>query len=355
MGNIGDAFATTLPTVGSAGPGYATSINAILTEAMARLSAQIPYSSLLNNTDLDMNAQAVLDAAYVTLVNESVSPVSSPSNRLTSYGGNLWWVSPSGALQLTVGAALNSAAIAGIGGDYGGANPASVRFINADTRYDFYDDYAGGIWGYVRARGFDIAASATAPVVRARLLYAGAASMDYTMPAATPASQTLMQMSAAGVMLVDNTLAANQSITIPAGTGRFKHPAKSRYLVPQERLFSGGAISSVVGTVGVTLPVSGTIYYMFDGLTSFERLTGLSVDGGAASTNTVIYTLYSTTLGSGALVAVPGATQSTTGDAGLVPTTPTAIDGVYVLKMETGPDPGDAKNIIHFTLHYDGV
>lgn len=186
MGNIGDSFGVSVPTVGTVGPGYASSIDTILTEVMARLSTKVPLASLSFNSTLDLTGQAMVNAAYITLQNTSSSPGSSPVNRLTAYLGNLWYVSPTGALQISNGAALNAAGIGGITGDYGGANPAQFRFVDANQRYDAYDDFAGGAWGFVRSLGFDIAAGATSANYL-RLASAGGATRTYTFPA-TPAS-----------------------------------------------------------------------------------------------------------------------------------------------------------------------
>src|SRR5690349_20303027 len=186
VGNIGDAFSTSIPPVGTFGPGYANSVNLILTEVMTRLAAKVPLSSLNFSSTLDMTGQSIINAAYVTLQNTSSTPGASPVNRLTAYLGNLWYVGPSGALQITNGAALNAAGIGGITGDYGGANPAQFRFVDANQRYDAYDDFPGGAWGCVRALGFDIAAGATSANYL-RLANAGGATRTYTFPAA-PAS-----------------------------------------------------------------------------------------------------------------------------------------------------------------------
>lgn len=161
MGNIGDAISESVPAVGSSGPTYASTINALLTEFKTRMTARIPLSSLLATSDLDLNGEALLNAGYITLTNEGVSPVASPSNRIAAYAGNLWWVSPSGALQITSGATLNAAGVGGITGDYSGAGPMEFRYDTANTRYDAFANQSTNTWAYVRARGFDIAGSAT--------------------------------------------------------------------------------------------------------------------------------------------------------------------------------------------------
>ena len=73
MGNIGDPISTAVPVSGTAGPTYATNVNDLLTEFKARLTAKIPLSSLITNSDLDLSGKALLNAAYVTLANTSAA------------------------------------------------------------------------------------------------------------------------------------------------------------------------------------------------------------------------------------------------------------------------------------------
>src|SRR5512139_2044152 len=189
MGNIGDSISDSAPAVGAAGPGYATTINSLLTEIKARLVAKIPLSSMLTNSNLNLNSQALLNAANITLVNEGVSPIASPSNRIAAYAGNLWWVSPSGAVQLTNGNTLNAAGVGGITGDYSGAGPMEFRYDTANTRYDAFANQSTNTWAYVRGRGFDIAGSATSNF-RLRQTWGGTANMSLVWPSTLPASTT---------------------------------------------------------------------------------------------------------------------------------------------------------------------
>jgi hypothetical protein len=225
MANIGDPFSTSIPAVGSAGPAFATDINAILTEVMSRLSSRIPLSSLLNNADFDLNGQNLLNAAYLGLINGASTPSSSPANRLTAYSGNLYWVGASGSVQITSGSGLNSAAIGGINGDYGGVNVASVYMDAATTRYNFYTDFSAGTWAYLRGLGFDIAGSTTS-TKRARLAWGGTSDMTITLPAAVPTGQKLLQMDSAGAVTASSTLASGEHITL-VGTGDLKHGDKT--------------------------------------------------------------------------------------------------------------------------------
>lgn len=205
MGNIGDDIVTTVPAVGSAGPTYATNINAILTEVMARLEAKVPLSSVLTNSNLDLNGQSISNINYLRFVNAGVTPAVSPTCRITVFNGDLWYVSPSAAIQLTSGSVLNAAAVGGITGDYSGAGPMQFRYDSANTRYDAFSNQATNTWAYVRGRGFDIAAGATS-AIRARLLFAGGSNVSYTLPAAVPAASSMLKMDTAGNITTTPTI-----------------------------------------------------------------------------------------------------------------------------------------------------
>lgn len=191
MGNIGDTFAPTVPIVGTAGPVYATQINAVLAEVITRLSVRVPLSSLNLNSTFNLGGNPVTNVGYITLANATNNPsgVPSPANRITAFSGDLYYVSPSGAVQITTGAALNSASIGGITGTYGGASPAQFRHDAVNTRYDAFENFSTNTWAYIRALGFDIAAGATSAVF-ARLLFAGGTNKTFTLPSSVASADT---------------------------------------------------------------------------------------------------------------------------------------------------------------------
>jgi hypothetical protein len=180
---IGDPFPFTVPTVGSAGPAYATTINGILQEAINRLSVKVPLASIDFNSTANLAGSPLLNVGYITLANSVSTPAASPVNRLPAFNGDFWYVSPTGPIQITTGGALNAAGIGGITGDYGGANPAQFRFVDVDQRYDAYDNFGTGAWAFIRARSFDVAGGATSAAF-ARIAFGGSVSKTYTLPTA---------------------------------------------------------------------------------------------------------------------------------------------------------------------------
>lgn len=219
MGNIGDPFSTLLPAVGASGPGYAVDYTSIMTEVMARLASKVPLSSLLTNSDLDINGQGILNAVYLSLVDVG-SPAATPLNRVATYAGDLYWVGPSGAVQVTDGSGINAAGIGGITGDYGGINPAQFRFVDATKRFDAYDDFSTGAWASVRARSFDLSPGATGTPYASLVWAGGPSNVTYTFPSAPSAG--MLQMGAGGAITQSSTLPINQDIVL-SGTGEYCH------------------------------------------------------------------------------------------------------------------------------------
>ncbi len=233
MSSIGDPVTQPVPAVGTAGTGYASQLVSLLTEIKNRVAAKVPISSIVVAL-LDMANNAIANLAYASFYEASSSPTS-PVGSIQRYQGDLWYVSPSGAFRMTSGASLNATALGGFTGDYGGANPASAKFVDADKEYYFYDDLGAANWAYVWGRGFDIAQGLTG-ANRVRLQWAGSTSYDITLPAAAPGAGTFLQMSATGAITASNTLAAG-SVTAP----EFKHSTALTLRIPASAILDGHA------------------------------------------------------------------------------------------------------------------
>jgi hypothetical protein len=193
-------------------------------EAATRLSSQVPFGAVNFGADLPLNGQNILNVGYMTLVNTLATPGASPVNRITAFAGDLWYVSPSGAIQLTTGATLNAAALGGITGDYGGASPAQFRYDSVTSKYSAFSNFGTNTLGFVRAAGFDVAASSS---VFARILFAGGSNQTYTLPSATPASTRPLFMTSAGAINTGNTQSMVYNFSPVGGTYRNTAPSNS--------------------------------------------------------------------------------------------------------------------------------
>lgn len=202
--SIGDPMTATIPPVGASGTGYATLVNAFLTEVKSLLEAQIPMGSILIDA-LDMQNNEILNVKYLGLYDQLTLPAD--VGTLQSYSGDLYWVNAAGAVQITQDGALNAAAVGGITGDYGGANPAQWRFDDADQTFYGYDDFAGSKWARVQARDFRIT-GAYSGAERLIVTWVPGTSYTLTLPQAPPgAGQTgVLEMDENGVISVSQSL-----------------------------------------------------------------------------------------------------------------------------------------------------
>lgn len=323
MGNIGDPITPSVPVVGAPGPGYATDINAILTELVARMSVKVPLSSISANSTLNLAGSPLINAGYVTLTDLLSSPGATPTNRLTAFGGNLYYVGPSGVCQITVGTQLNAAAIGGITGDYTSAGPMQFRYNTANTRYDAYANFGTNTWAYVRGLGFDIAGGATSSVY-ARLLFTGSSTISFTLPASLPAANQLLSVDNTGAITAGTTtaLAVNNSIVL-SGTGRFKHGTATinKALTNADALVIAGSLFTSGSTIGVGLNASSSANIKLPELPTYARITAVSVAfDSAANRNDCTGQLFRTGSGDPATVVYTavGAAMSNTGTAKLI-------------------------------------
>ena len=218
MSDIGTPMSGTVPAVGTAGTSYATLITAFLTEVKERLEARIPLDALLIG-ELDMVNNALSNVSNLLLYEQNAAPTD-PVGSIQNYGGDLYWVSSSGAVQITTGATLNSASLGGITGDYG-LGAEQFRYDAGDLTYLAYSDFGAGEWAYVKGLGFKVAGGASSAVA-ATIDWGGSSSYTVTLPTAAPAAQAIIQMEADGDLVASNVMAANQSITV-SGTGTYKH------------------------------------------------------------------------------------------------------------------------------------
>lgn len=222
MSDIGTPMSGTIPVVGTTGTTYATQINDFLEEVKERLEARVPFSSLLVG-EFDQANNPIYGLSYLGLYENAASLDAIGS--IQNIGGDLFWVGDSGAVQITTGTTINSAGIGGITGDYGGVNPAQLRFDDATKIYSFYDDFGGAAWAYSKQLGVDIAGGSTS-LVRVRIQWGGSSSYTLTLPASLPATTKLLQVSSAGQMTATNVLANNEDIELQ-GTGKLVHGTRT--------------------------------------------------------------------------------------------------------------------------------
>ncbi len=372
--SIGDTITEPIPPVSTAGTGYASQLVAFLQEVKARLEARVPLSSLLPGLfDLDNNA--IENAQYVGLY-EQTDTSSEPVGSILNYQGNLWYVSASGAAQITSGSSLNAAGIGGINGDYGGANPASVYFSDADQTYSFYDDGGTLAWARIAARSIDIYGTLT-ETERVRITWGGGSNWTLTLPTAPPAaSGTILQMDTSGNVTVANTgldavaLASNENFTV-SGTGGYKHGEKT--LNKPFMLFEASGGSTVIGTnvtfrsggavnptdPGVRMSSSTSSYFPLPQIPAEKRVKSIKIYLGAAPTGNITYTFA--LVGIAGILAFADGTDTTTSSASTVTltlATPYTLDnasnsGDVVPYLKVATDGATLAHLVQMRIIYD--
>jgi hypothetical protein len=266
----------TVPPVGTAGTGYAATVNAFLAEVKQRLEAAIPLSSL-QIADLDMANNAITEVSHLGLY-EGLEEPSTPVGSLQRFENDLYWVSAAGAAKITDGAAINSTSIGGITGDYGGEDPAQFRFVGADKTFYAYDTFAGEEWARVWARSFDVAGDASG-TERVRIDWAGSgSSYTLTLPAAVPAARKLIQMGTSGALTASNVLDTDESITL-VGESYYKHGnyVATCPVVYPDLVLESGTVSNNGANLGATQDPSTVVYYPLRGLQRHNRIKSIVV------------------------------------------------------------------------------
>jgi hypothetical protein len=134
---IGTDLNLVLPSLSES---MATNISRIAT-ALSQIEDSIAQkatpAALDINAPLDMQGNALTNTTSVQLLPGNVP---STAGSIYYYNGEFYLIDGTGTIQLTANGALNAASVGGIGGDYGGVNPAAVVFDDASGEYRFTED-----------------------------------------------------------------------------------------------------------------------------------------------------------------------------------------------------------------------
>lgn len=105
-------------------------------------------SALNINTALDFGGNA---ATNITSVQLAAGNTPNVAGSLFYNAGEFYAIDATGTVQLTANGQLNAASVGGIGGDYGGVNPAQVVYDNASGQYRFYVNGGTSEWAELAA------------------------------------------------------------------------------------------------------------------------------------------------------------------------------------------------------------
>lgn len=307
MGSIGDTFPYAAPVIGSTD--WANWI-LCMDELITRVSSPVPFSALDSGSDIDLNGKSITNVYGIQFQNHTDAVANTPG--LIRYYGNEWYlVTAAGAVQVTSGGVINAASVGGIGGDYGGVNPASVRFVDASQRYDFWDDYAGTALGYVKARGFDVANGA-AGAKRARIDYGGAADVVLTLPATIPAAnRSVLQIDNAGdISFNDSATPLTEDLWL--GNKEIKHTKERSvtYSFQPDYVTAGTFVQSGAFGDATECNAAGDVYRHLNGLQVGWRIKAIKVRCIRVLADAANFKLYKV------VNSVAPVTLATTADAG---------------------------------------
>lgn len=212
----GDTLGLTLPTVGATA--WGGTLNTVLSSIITSIEANVPVGNLNVNTDLDFNQKNITNLGYTKYTAQAATLTSGYERSLWFYNGELYVTDGSGnAVPMTSDGALSSLASNGIedtsGGGYGGGGTVFLEWNG--TQYDFHDgsnDYA-----IVRMDNCLLEDGAGSFVT----LDVPTLTTDYTWTFATalPSTDSLVQITSAGVLQYSNTVANAVTLTGGIDTG----------------------------------------------------------------------------------------------------------------------------------------
>lgn len=330
----GQPHTATIPTVGvTAGPQYATDINAALAEIRATLNAKVTPAGMDLNAALSLLSGGVyspitdIERAHFQNKSAAINATTYP-RALYAVNGELYFNDGAGnQVQVTNAGVLNLAATGGITGAGYGSGGVTVAWDAGAGAYRFKtgsgaDQYAALIADDILLRdGSSHAWRISSPAL--------AADLNLQLPAAYPGATSLLQMSSAGVVSASNSVpaltalagitgSANQHFTV-SGTGRFKHGDIAFVLGAPLVLATAGATPPTRSASNSPAPVFGS---GCDGYASWTlqlpvgsriRSVTFTIDNTTVGTSgSIIYSLTRTT--TGVVDTVSTTTDSTNDD-----------------------------------------
>ncbi len=146
---IGSNIDVDLPVPGDTYAEITAKLKAAIEQLVELLEAPIDSGALDLTTPLSLHGAPLINVGGIRLVGGESTEAG------TAYidgAGELHVVTTLGDVQITLNGNLNVAALGTIGGDYGGANPATVTYDDTSGEYRFKEDSA--VWASVVAAEF---------------------------------------------------------------------------------------------------------------------------------------------------------------------------------------------------------
>ena len=203
-----------LPVVGplgTTGPEWANLVNAALSQLDAHDHStgngkQITPAGININQTLQMNSQQISEIASLALDNLVSQPAD--SNLIYEFAGELYFNDSSGnKVQLTSGGTINVASLGTITGDYS-TSTADLTYSDASKTFIFKQ--SATLTANVDCGPIKIYRNvASSPYARIQQSNSQVANLDWTLPAAYPASKLPLKADASGVQTIEQIVTAD--------------------------------------------------------------------------------------------------------------------------------------------------
>ncbi len=140
---IGSPITLDLPTANDSFAVWSAKMKTAIQTIEAILEAKVTAGSLDITTALSVGGSYITNLSYIKLTEQDITTPTGEGTLYLDADGELVIITADGSVKLTEGGAINVAAINGIGGDYGGANPAIVYYDTLSGEYRFYENGSG--------------------------------------------------------------------------------------------------------------------------------------------------------------------------------------------------------------------
>lgn len=203
---LGDPVAITIPAVGSAGTQYATDINNSLQAIKDVLETKNTNAGLNITSAFDISNEELDNVFAARFDNLGATLTAGTDTRKIYMASGEWYLNDAAGnqVQVTASGSLNAASIGGIVGDYGGADPAKVTYIDVSSVYVFTTD--PGIYADVQMSDCILTDTGAGGFIKLKCP-AIAGNYSITFPTAAPGSTLLMQMASSGAITTSNSVA----------------------------------------------------------------------------------------------------------------------------------------------------
>lgn len=281
---------------------------------------RVPVAGLNIDTDINMGSKGLTSLGRAAFAEITALTTGARTLFVSSSDHELYWRTNAGTnVKLTNGASINTSLVGGIVGDYASVG-AEVAFVDANKVYTFKDQssptkkWARLASGPVRIYEYN---STDSVYVEHAVDATLAASYTVTWPDALPASQTLMQVTSAGLVAFSNTLDTNQSITLQNGVVAHGPRTFSVPVVYPDFILASGTINNNGAKLGCAYAVSSSGYHMLRGLMPGWRVQSVTIHNDNTPGAAITYELYvcaTTGLGNVPFTLLSGSSSSALSD-----------------------------------------